>query len=53
LSEVNDKIDHNRLNVSFPSESLSDATPSSCHNCRKIWWRSDLTPSRLHHRKGR
>jgi hypothetical protein len=49
LSEVNDRIDQNSLNLDFPS----GQTEASCKDCRKIWWRSDLTRPRRHYRKGR
>jgi len=46
LSEVNNKIDRGDVNPDFPSQKTKD--------CHKIYWRSDLTAPRVHHRrKGR
>ena len=50
LSEVNNKIDRGDVNLDFPSK----RTEASCKDCHKIYWRSDLTVPRVHHRrKGR
>jgi len=49
LSEVNQKVDQGALNMAFPSEKSDE----SCVNCKKVYWRSDISKPRVYHRKGR